>query len=73
VVIVGNKCDLKIEQRQITAAQGKTLAESLKCRFTEASARDGTNVAKVFQLIIAQVEGSPTPSEPTGGSKCMLM
>jgi len=49
------------------------LAEEFNCGFTEASARLNTNVAKAFEQMIAQMEKSQNPSEPTGGSKCSLM
>lgn len=73
MVIVGNKSDLRSEQRQVTPEQGKELAESLQCAWTEASARYDENVAKAFELMIGQVEKSQNPNEPTGGNKCLIM
>ncbi|KAL8790872.1 MAG: hypothetical protein Q9195_006144 [Heterodermia aff. obscurata] len=73
LVIVGNKSDLKMEQRQVPAEQGRKLAEEFKCAFTEASARLNQNVSKAFEQMIAEVEKSQNPSEPTGGSKCSVM
>ena len=73
IVIVGNKCDLRPEQRQVTAEEGKQLAAECKCAWTEASARYNENVAKAFELMIAEVEKSQNPSEPTGGNKCLVM
>ena len=74
LVIVGNKSDLKSEQRQVLTEQGAKLAEDFHCSFTEASARLNTNVLKAFELLIGEIEKSTNPSEPTGGSnKCCVM
>lgn len=73
IVIVGNKSDLRPEQRQVTPEDGKALAEEFKCAWTEASARYNENVLKAFELIISEVERSQNPSEPAGGSKCTVM
>lgn len=73
IVIVGNKSDLRPEQRQVTPEQGKELAESFNCAWTEASARYDENVTKAFELMVGQVEKSQNPNEPTGGNKCFIM
>lgn len=73
VVIVGNKSDLRPEQRQVTAEDGKALAEKYQCAWTEASARYNENVTKAFELMIGQIEKAQNPNEPTGGNKCNLM
>ncbi|KAL9122275.1 MAG: hypothetical protein Q9187_001171 [Circinaria calcarea] len=73
MAIVGNKSDLKSEQRQVGPEEGERLAEEFKCAFTEASARLNDNVTKAFELVIAEVEKSQNPSEPAGGNKCCVM
>lgn len=74
IVIVGNKSDLRPEQRQVSPEQGKALAESFKCATTEASARYNENVSKAFELMIGQIEKAQNPNEPTGGGKgCVVM
>jgi len=74
IVIVGNKCDLKPELRQVPTEDGQRLAEEFRCSFTEASARLNTNVAKAFEMMIGEMQKSSTPSEPTGGgNKCCMM
>lgn len=73
VVIVGNKSDLRPEQRQVTPEDGKLLAEKYQCAWTEASARYNENVTKAFELIIGQIEKAQNPNEPTGGNKCSVM
>ncbi|KAI4128570.1 MAG: hypothetical protein LQ338_002664 [Usnochroma carphineum] len=73
LMIVGNKSDLKPEQRQVSADEGRQMAEDFKCGFTEASARLNTNVSKAFENMIAEIEKAQNPSEPTGGNKCCVM
>lgn len=73
MIIVGNKSDLRPEQRQVTADQGRRLGEEFKCAWTEASARYNENVSKAFDLMIGEIEKSSNPSEPTGGQKCIMM
>lgn len=73
LVIVGNKSDLKPEQRQVSVEEGRALGEQFNCAFTEASARLDYNVAKAFDLMIGEIEKSQNPSQPTGGSKCDVM
>ncbi|KAK5018285.1 hypothetical protein LTR60_001563 [Cryomyces antarcticus] len=73
LTIVGNKSDLRPEQRQVKTEDGKALAAEFKCGYTEASARYNENVTKAFELMIAEVEKSQSPTEPTGGSRCVVM
>lgn len=73
LVIVGNKCDLKPELRHVPKEHGQKLAEEFKCSFAETSARNSTNVTTAFESMIAEIEKSQNPAEPTGGSKCILM
>jgi Ras family protein len=73
LVIVGNKSDLKADQRQVTLEEGRQLSQQFDCAFTEASARLGYNVAKAFDLMIGEIEKSQNPSQPTGDSKCVVM
>lgn len=73
LVIVGNKSDLKDEQRQVSLDEGRHLVEELHCAFTEASARLGYNVDRAFDLMIGEIEKSQNPSQPTGGNKCSVM
>ncbi|KAF3065243.1 GTP-binding protein rhb1 [Daldinia childiae] len=73
IVIVGNKSDLRPEQRQVSQEDGKKLAEKFNCGWTEASARYNENVGKAFELLIAQVEKSQNPNEATNEGKCQMM
>jgi len=72
-VLVGNKSDLRPEQRQVSAEDGKAKAEELNCAWTEASACYNENVAKAFELMIAKIEKDTTPNEPAGGKNCVVM
>ena len=73
LVVVGNKRDLKPHQRQIPEEAGRKLAEEFNCAFTEASARNDDNVSRAFEQLITEIEKTQNPSEPVGGSKCILM
>lgn len=72
-VLVGNKSDLRPDQRQVSIEQGKALAEKFDCAYTETSARYNENVGKAFELVISQIEKQQNPNEPSGGNKCMVM
>ena len=73
IVIIGNKSDLRPEQRQVSQEDGKKLAEKFNCAWTEASARYDENVSKAFELLIAQIEKSQNPNEAPDGGKCRVM
>lgn len=73
ITLVGNKSDLRPEQRRVTVEMGKARAEEYKCAWTEASARYNENVTKAFELMIAQIEMGENPDEATSGNKCSLM
>ncbi|KAL2067868.1 hypothetical protein VTL71DRAFT_15966 [Oculimacula yallundae] len=72
-VLVGNKSDLRPDQRQISVEQGKALAVKFNCGYTEASARYNENVGKAFELMIGQIEKVINPSSANDGGKCMVM
>lgn len=73
IVIIGNKSDLRPEQRQVSVEEGKALQQEFNCAWTEASARYDENVARAFELMIGEIEKAQNPAEPTGGNKCVLM
>lgn len=70
---MGNKSDLRPEQRQVTSEAGRKLGEEFKCPWTEASARYNENVSKAFDMMIGEIEKSSNPSEPPDGNKCVVM
>ncbi|EEQ29111.1 GTP-binding protein [Microsporum canis] len=73
LVLVGNKSDLPADVRTVSAEEGKKLAESFNCAWAEASARNDTNVSSTFELMVAEIEKSQTPSEPANNGKCLVM
>lgn len=73
IMIVGNKSDIKKELRIVSSQEGDALAKELRCGWTEASARDNENVDLSFELMIAEIERSQNPNEPTGENKCIVM
>jgi Ras family protein len=73
IVIVGNKSDLRPEQRQVSPEEGKKLSEKFQCGWTEASARYNQNVGRAFELLIGEIEKSQSPGEPPAKSNCLLM
>ncbi|KAL2114599.1 hypothetical protein VUR80DRAFT_4582 [Thermomyces stellatus] len=73
IVVVGNKSDLRPEQRQVSAEEGRKMAEKSNCGWTEASARYNENVSKAFELLIAQIEKSQNPSDTPETKTCITM
>ncbi|KAI3434177.1 uncharacterized protein J3R85_006826 [Psidium guajava] len=55
-VLVGNKSDLK-DAREVSPAEGKTLAEAQGLFFMETSALDSSNVAAAFQTVVKEIYG----------------
>jgi len=74
IMIVGNKNDVDAnKQRKVSVEEGQTLGQDLKCGWIETSARKNHNVAKAFELMIAEIEKSQEPDKPAGGGKCVVM
>ncbi|GAB2223117.1 hypothetical protein Droror1_Dr00017254 [Drosera rotundifolia] len=53
-ILVGNKSDLK-DAREVTTAEGKSLAETQGLFFIETSALDSSNVAAAFQTVVKEI------------------
>lgn len=53
-ILVGNKSDLR-DAREVTTAEGKSLAESQGLFFIETSALDSSNVAAAFQTVVKEI------------------
>ncbi|KAI0005037.1 small GTPase superfamily [Russula compacta] len=71
-VIVGSKIDLSLS-RQVQAAEGEDLAKANHAAWVETSAKNNVNVAKVFELCLAEIERqAPTKAEPEA-SRCQIM
>lgn len=72
-VIVGAKTDL--QQRQVAPTEGEELAKRHHAAWVETSAKSNVNVAKVFELCLAEIEKTTSNSnnnEPPA-SKCIIM
>lgn len=72
-MIVGNKTDIRPQLRQVSSQEGQQLGNTLKCGWIETSARNNENVAKAFEMMIAEIEKSQEPDKPAGGGKCTVM
>ncbi|THV08603.1 hypothetical protein K435DRAFT_17253 [Dendrothele bispora CBS 962.96] len=73
-VIVGSKVDLE-HSRQVSPAEGEKLAQEMKAGWVETSAKTNLNVAKVFELCLAEIE-KRAPRNQTGepqASRCVIM
>ena len=63
VILVGNKCDLRGEDRRVPRADGVAFAAKNRMLFEEASAKTGLNVEKAFRDVIT-CECSSAPRCP---------
>ncbi|KAF9534885.1 small GTPase superfamily [Crepidotus variabilis] len=84
-VIVGSKTDLGASQlysRQIEASEGEKLAHQNHAAWIETSAKSNTNIGKVFELCLAEIEKgaqrnliAPEPPAPvqTQQTRCIIM
>ncbi|KAK9340461.1 small GTPase superfamily [Lipomyces starkeyi] len=70
MVVVGNKSDLGA-QRKVETIEGKNLAQEWNCPFVETSARHNANIAKVFELLIGEIEKYQNPA-PDSSGKCII-
>ncbi|KAJ1533446.1 GTP-binding protein, partial [Cladochytrium tenue] len=72
LVLVGNKADLA-SARQVPDEDGRALATGWGASFVETSAKVGTNVTRIFELMLAEVEkvyGEPADDKAGG---CTLL
>ena len=53
-IIVGNKKDLE-EKREVKTEEGENLAKKNNVKFYETSAKNGTNVNEVFELLAKEI------------------
>ncbi|KAK4754363.1 hypothetical protein SAY87_002467 [Trapa incisa] len=53
-ILVGNKTDLK-DAREVTTAEGKSLAEAQGLFFIETSALDSSNVSSAFRTVVEEI------------------
>ena len=56
VVIAATKCDISADEgRLVTAEEGQEVARRLGFEHVETSAKEGTNVKLVFQMLVTQI------------------
>ena len=55
IVIVGNKCDFDILDREVTEEEGKKLADELGVKYFETSAKTGYNVNEAYNFLIKDI------------------
>lgn len=68
-ILVGNKTDLRME-REVTADDGRHLAEQWKAAFCETSAKENAKVSDLFRSIVMEIERGEGNMPEKGG--CVL-
>lgn len=73
IIVVGNKMDLQHTGRMVRQDEGQRLAESWRAVFLETSAKDNTDVQKIFEHLLRQIEISKGNLKPTSrGNNCVV-
>ncbi|EGC34956.1 Rab GTPase [Dictyostelium purpureum] len=62
IILVGNKSDLA-SQRKVTFEQGQQMAEQLKTKFLEVSAKENSGITQVFDILVQDIEATMRNSE----------
>ena len=57
-ILVGNKCDLLDNIREVNKEEGQNKANEYKIPFFETSCKDGINVNEVFEKIVEDIESN---------------
>lgn len=82
IVLVGNKCDVADEDREVSQEEGSLLAEKYGVFFFEASAKAGTNVDAIFLRLATEtkhrlareaIEGPPLTKNTKNGFKADMV
>ena len=71
-LLVGNKCDLEKDQRQVTTEEAEKYAKEKNMEFIEVSAKEGTNIndmfnnslKKIFEDMEKEKNNNPTYNNP---------
>ncbi|OMH81830.1 GTP-binding protein rhb1 [Zancudomyces culisetae] len=77
MVLVGSKNDLST-QRQVSEKEATALSKTFKCSYVECSAKNKTNIDKIFQMAVSDLDKFNNPSAETGDDQqkaatCTLM
>ncbi|KFH41774.1 Ras-like protein [Hapsidospora chrysogenum ATCC 11550] len=65
ILLVGTKCDLPLDLREVSFQEGAALARELGCGFMETSAKDDTNVDEAFHYLVRAIRDPPPVEPPT--------
>eukprot|EP00037_Helgoeca_nana_P032111 m.412273 g.412273 ORF g.412273 m.412273 type:complete len:194 (+) comp28818_c0_seq1:65-646(+) len=71
MVVVGNKCDLGQQKREVTTEEGQQCAKRKNALYCESSAKMNDGVVDLFEQIVREIEskrGEPLP-KGRGGKK----
>jgi len=70
---VGSKVDLE-NSRQVKAEEGQKLAQANDAAWVETSAKTNTNVSRVFELCLSEIEKrTPNNQAEPPASRCLIM
>lgn len=79
MVLIGNKCDLT-EEREVSEAQGRELAEEMGCPFMETSAKNKINNEECFFQSVREIIKMDNEEKEASGTKkkgvafkCMIL
>ena len=55
LILVGNKCDVEDDKKQVTRETAEELAKSYKMKYFETSAKTGSNIKEVFNQLYKDI------------------
>ena len=55
IILVGNKCDLSDDKRQVSLKEGQDKANEFNIPFYETSCKEGINIKEVFEKLIDDI------------------
>ena len=55
IILVGNKCDLSDDKRQVSLKEGQDKASEFNIPFYETSCKEGINIKEVFEKLIDDI------------------
>ncbi|GMI46501.1 hypothetical protein TrCOL_g10358 [Triparma columacea] len=79
MVLVGNKCDLDADARQVEVSEGEALAEEMGCPFMETSAKSKINNEECFFQAVREIvkmdneEKESMSKKKKPAFKCMIL
>ena len=72
VVLVGNKCDLPDNKRQVTKEQAEEMAKKWGVPYIETSAKESINVQEAFMTVTKLVAPDLSPNDAERGTSATL-